>query len=296
MLFNFRRIVDSNQRDVKKFKGETSATEKKPSNTSTPPKAMSSRDRTKYFLKQLILALAFYAIYYFYHKIFTPWTVNNLLQQLPHSTPLPTLKVYFRRIPYTTLPETLLRIFAVVDFILATYLIDNFFHAIFSLTFVSILQLDSSIDWPPLFGSLSATYGLRTFWSLFWHRLVAPTYLSYASLITCRILRIDPRSTTGKHLMTFWVFFISGIAHALVTWHVGFRCGWWQDLWWFCANAVGILVEEVVKAAVEGILGWKALRMVSGLERPIGYVWTWGFLFWSVPKWQYPKMICGIGR
>ncbi|OCK92291.1 uncharacterized protein K441DRAFT_663555 [Cenococcum geophilum 1.58] len=295
MLFNPRRIVDDSQRDVKKTKDDTAAAEKKSSDAVAHTKATSSQSHSKFLVKQLILALTLYTIRHFYYKSFTPYILTNLLQQLPHSTPLSTLTVYIRRIPYITLPETLLRIFIVIDFVLSTYLLNNLFHAIFSITFVSLLRLDSPTDWPPLFGSLSTTYSLRAFWSRFWHRLVARTYLSYSSLLTLKLFRIDPRSTPGRLLVAFLIFFLSGMAHAVVTWRIGFRCGWWQDLWWFCANFAGIQVEEVVKVVAKAVLGKKVLRGLPGLERAVGYAWTWGFLFWSLPKLQYPKMMCGVG-
>ena len=84
--------------------------------------------------------------------------------------------------------------------------------------------------------------------------------------------------------------------HALVTWQLDYRCGIWEDVAWFSANFTAMIVEDRVQfATLKAFGGYK--QEVTGrskvIHKVVGFLWVFSFMFWSVPKWQYPKVYCG---
>ncbi|KAK5943383.1 hypothetical protein PMZ80_004390 [Knufia obscura] len=293
MLFNPRRINKSNNAvhqngDTKQpgshqRPGAESINSQKPN--AAPPAG---------FPQRLFWALALLAAYHTHQNLIT----SAFTTILPRTTtPLHTQATYIRRLPTAiatvTLPETALRALTVIDFVLSTYIVDNLFHTAFSLLSIDILRLDTPDEWPPLFGSIRHTTSVRNFWAKFWHRLVAPTFTSVAGFVL-GILRIKSRSVAGRILMVCVVFGLSGVAHGMTTWAVGMRCGWWEDVWWFGMQVLAMQVEEVA-GRVGGVIGaGKMMRAWPGLSRVVGHIWTWGFMFWSLPKMMFRKMECGV--
>jgi hypothetical protein len=296
MLFNPRRLEPSRRepksRDLSKEDGAHS-TKRSPSGfskdkTKTTPQ---NQSRAVFLLTCLFSCILYYIIYRLYKPTFTS-TFLSLLSG-PPSLDLIEIQSLFRRLPNITLPETLLKTLLIPDFILTTYLLDNFFHSLFALFFVGI-GLDAPSDWPPLYGSITETYTLRNFWGKFWHRLVYRTYASYSALLSHKILHIRPKSSVDRFLTNFLIFCFSGCAHAVVTWHLGFKCGYWEDIAWFVVTYVGMAGEGFVKGIVDSIAGRKKGGLRALIERLAGYAWVYGFLFWSLPKWVFPKAVCGV--
>jgi hypothetical protein len=211
-------------------------------------------------------------------------------------------QTYFRRILFDrdslTVRETALRAVFAVFWAWGAYMMIDGAHSALSVVSVSILRLDKPLQWPPIFGSLQETDSLRRFWGRFWHRLVVLPYGNYGKVIADRVFGFRPGSTVHKLVVAFTIFSISGVAHAGVAWQLGDRCGWHLDLWWFCLNFTAIAVESVV------LLRFRRSREKSNtpqdrkswlyLRRCCGYLWVFLFFFWSVPKWQYPKVHCAF--
>lgn len=55
-----------------------------------------------------------------------------------------------------------------------------------------------------------------------------------------------------------------------------------------------VVVLGVVRGGMRRIGREDWIQTVQGslFGRVIGYIWVFGFMFWSVPKWQYPKVYC----
>jgi hypothetical protein len=157
-----------------------------------------------------------------------------------------------------------------------------------ALAFVSvILGICEPEDWPPLFGSLRAAWTVRGFWGEFWHRIVHRSYTGYGHLVAST-LRLAPGSWTRRLFVQFVVFLLSGVVHAVMTWQMGYTCGYFEDIQWFCLNFLAILVEGATQSAWRK-MGW---QLPAWIAQPIGYTWVFGFLFWSLPKTHYPKLRC----
>lgn len=223
-------------------------------------------------------------------------------------------EVYIRRLLFpdpssgrtpVTLRETALRGVSAVWWAWGSFILLDGFHALLSLIAVAVLRVDAPEDWPPLFGDLREAYTMRRFWGRFWHKLLLRSYLGAGTWASGRALgRRGGGSALSKLLVAFIVFFLSGCAHAAAAWQLD-DCGTWTlDIFWFLANFAVVTFE----VGASGVLSWAALRSGYGrgwtnlgakyplATRMLGYVWVYAFLFWSVPKWQYPKVRCAIVR
>lgn len=248
-------------------------------------------------LGKLILCLGMY--FYIKSRIFPAVFMPIQLDEFD-----PLHQVYLRRlssrIAPVTLRETLMRSAFVFWWTFSAVAMLDSAHAVLSLVSVILLRFDAPYEWPPIFGPISQAWSIRRFWSKFWHQIVRRTYTNYGEWISRKIFRLEPRSLSDKVFVIFAIFFLSGVAHAVVSWQLGDQCGWLLDIWWFCANFIAGLLEVVVLQLLRVFL--KKLGQESQLEwldksiwsRIFGFVWVFSFMFWSIPKWQYPKLYCHL--
>ena len=214
----------------------------------------------------------------------------------------PARETYFRRVLLVvptapiTLRETQIRAFIAIYWIWTAYLMLDTCNILLSVCFVGVLRVDTPDEWHPLFGSPLQAYSIRRFWTKFWHRLTAPSCVASGRLITRGALGLKPGSRTEKLFTAFWVFFVSGICHAVADWQAGELSTPVEDIGFFCANFAAGAVEMVVLAQVERALEKHGHERVARffdkeiVRRVIGFAWVFGFFFWVVPKWQYPKL------
>lgn len=88
---------------------------------------------------------------------------------------------------------------------------------------------------------------------------------------------------------------LSGLSHSAFSWQLGSRY-WYLDSWWFFLNFLGCFVETTLLSLLRRLanaLGWS--QELEDIEESwfrgfFGYSWTFGFFFWSVPKWKYPPL------
>ena len=239
-----------------------------------------------FLLNRLFSFLTIYGLYWLYNHLLAS-SQPPLFNLVDFS---PSKQTYFRRLHTVTLRETIIRGSLVFHFVWTAWAIFTGLHDILAFAFVG-LGLDNPEDWPPLYGSVIQTYSMRRFWSQFWHRLVYRTYSSFGALVSRRILGAQPGNALDRVVIHFLVFFGSGVVHALVTWQLGFHCGYWEDVAWFLLNWLALLVEDGVSSAAFVVL--RGRRLGSRMEKAVGYLWVFSFLFWSLPKVQYPKVYCG---
>jgi len=192
-----------------------------------------------------------------------------------------------------TIRETVLRTLLVFHFVWSAWATFTFLHDALAFIFVGILGLDEPEDWPPLYGALSQAYTIQNFWSRFWHLLAYRTYTSYSTVLSQYVFMLRPRSATDRLCKHFFVFALSGMVHGLVTRKLGL-CGYWEDVQWFCLNFVAMAVERTVLAAGYRAFGHNAIRHAGW--KFAGYIWVFAFMFWSLPKSQYPKIYCAAAE
>lgn len=213
-------------------------------------------------------------------------------------------QTYFRRMlseeNLITTRETMLRATFAIFWAWQAYVMVDAAHTALSIVFVNILRVDHPRQWPPIYGHLCQTSSLRGFWGKFWHRLAVLPYSNYGKIVAEKIFGFRPGSLLYKLAIAFTIFLISGVVHAVVSWQLGDLCGWHSDIYWFCLNFVACTSETVFCSGIfRKTIPFNATssgRLVPIVQKAHGFVWVFGFFFWSVPKWQYPKVHCLFGE
>lgn len=211
----------------------------------------------------------------------------------------PTKMVYFRRFilgPPVTRFETMLRAAFSVRWIWDNYIGLCYAQTTLAIFFSVILRWDEPWEWRPFFGSPLEAWSMRRFWGRFWHRLVYRPYTTWGLLFSRKVFRISPGSRGERALVVMLVFLLSGAIHALVTWYAT-GCGYWGDIQWFLLNGVVVGGETIVTKPLSRWLRTGKNGATQGLWlRLAGFMWVFTFLFWSVPKWEYGKIHCGLSK
>lgn len=150
--------------------------------------------------------------------------------------------------------KPIIRFGAVFHFVWSAFAVFTSAHDILAFLFVGI-GLDEQEDWLPLYGSPGQMYTIRRFWGKFRHRLVCRTYLSWGALFSQKILRLRRNDALDRFVTNFTVFFLSGVAHALTTWQIGFSYSYSEDIVWFCLNFAALVAEEGVQWLIIRLFG-----------------------------------------
>lgn len=213
----------------------------------------------------------------------------------------PQRETYLRRLIFlqVTTRESLIRSALAFRWVWLNFLGLHIAQTAVAILFSVILRWDEASAWPPLFGNPLDAWSLRRLWGRFWHRIVYRPYMSWALVVSRRLPWITPGSSVEKAFVACFVFLLSGVSHSLVTWQ-GFGCGYSGDTLWFLMNAVAAVVETVVIKTYRKSIAktssnwWLPLVHRYRLDRLVGYLWVFGFMFWSVPKWDYGKVWCTV--
>ncbi|KAJ4151186.1 hypothetical protein LMH87_011901 [Akanthomyces muscarius] len=194
-----------------------------------------------------------------------------------------------------TLREVYMRTVFALLWAAPTYIMIDAAHVALSLLFVVVLRANRPEEWPPVYGDVREAYTLRGFWGKFWHRLVVPSYSNIGKLV-CQLFGIHAKSLLYRLAVACTVFVLSGAAHAVTAWQLGDNECWHLDIWWFFLNFVASTIESFLCLKVWSKNGpGDARKLTYGpLRRSMGYAGVFLFFFWSVPKWQYPKMYSSI--
>lgn len=253
----------------------------------------------------LFLRLAKLALYYLLHARILPALFSQTIGHLRAEDVSPARTPLLSRLGSVGAREALVRSHAAVAWIWESFILLDAANAAISVTAV-LAGVDRPGDWPTLFGSPLAACGLRSFWSRFWHRLArrphgnlgrAVARRALRPLLPARLLRgIGRPAVIESAAAACVVFFLSGVSHAAVSWRFG-QLGWrFADVRWFMLNFLGCSLEKVVVSAGRRLAaraGWeRELTAVEGswLGWLVGYAWTFGFFFWSVPMLSFPRL------
>lgn len=263
-------------------------------------KATRPQGKARFAMRCLIKLVLYWAV--------NEYVINRTIQRITATDSLsiqhfsaPVGESYFRRlllpassssIPAITYQETILHAVFAIHWIWGSYIGIDGAHAILSLLFVIVLRLDTPEEWPPLFGSPLEAYSIRRFWGRFWHRIAYRPHTSCGRWLSRNVLQLRPGSVGEKLFVAFAVFTFSGIAHSLVSWQRGDQCGRLTDIWFFYRNFAAGAVETVVMKLIRGSKTLDGLLRRSVVGKILGYAWVFGFFFWSVPKWEFPKIYC----
>lgn len=89
------------------------------------------------------------------------------------------------------------------------------------------------------------------------------------------------------------VFAVSAWFHAHTSWWTGWRCAYWEEVWWWMMNYVAIVAEILFQEAAKKWAPRTYRKADKGwIGKAVGFAWVFLFLFWSLPKYMYPNYIC----
>ncbi|TVY16133.1 Acetyltransferase ataH [Lachnellula arida] len=240
------------------------------------------------FLRLIKLPIYYYLQFHLIPSLFSETIVTYLPEDVS-----PIQQTYFRRWHEVEDRELVIRGYTAITWIWESVVFLDSANSVLACFFV-LVGVDEPRDWPSLFGNPASATSLRGFWSRFWHRLAIRPYSNYGKIVAYS-LGLQQGGFAYKTIVAFVVFTLSGISHAAVSWQLG-RKDWYLDVIWFSLNFLACSVEVVVLSAIRGIaksMGWsRELNMVqeSSFGKFVGFVWVFGFFFWSVPKWKYPML------
>ena len=121
-----------------------------------------------------------------------------------------------------------------------------------------------------------------------------------ATVITTHLLRISPNSQLSRYTQLFMTFFISGFIHALT--EIAQGMDFWQSgaIRFFVTQALGILLEDIIRAQWSLIRSSRKERSISTTSVRtlpwLGYLWVFLFMVWSTPVWIYPAIAANRGE
>jgi hypothetical protein len=215
----------------------------------------------------------------------------------------PDKEILFRRLISSSQDEAFssfdlaLRLLLPLQWLWSNFLYLEVYHDCLAIIFVSILQIDGTQTWPPLFGNITEAYTVKRFWGKFWHRIVARRLTTLAQPLSRHIFRSQPGSHLDKVGIAFGIFLFSGLGHAAVAWRAG-EGHETRDVMFYVANfAIGtveVIVEKTLRrkrASLDlsetGAMKCRAIRLAT---RVVGYIWVYFWFVWLLPRWQYPKL------
>ena len=201
---------------------------------------------------------------------------------------------FLRRIPQSlTRSEILARLTMTWDICVGDMIYFESWHSLFCILFVGILRLDGAKEWElGLFGSLRDSWTGRRYWGVYWHDFVYESFSAHVKVLTRSRLKLKRGKAMTRILENALVFAASGLMHSLVRW---VQTGGQGEIWcvaiWYSSQIIPIMIEEIVQAmwARSALRVWLQRRFgernTGRLDRAVGYMWVFGWMFWSVPKY-----------
>lgn len=116
---------------------------------------------------------------------------------------------------------------------------------------------------------------------------------SISRYITYDILGIRPRTRSAKYIRMCVVFATSALMHVLIDISAGISVYESGAISFFCAQIIGILAEDSVRAVYCLIRPQDKAETPSAVQRAVGFVWVGTFLVWSLPAYVYPMIYRG---
>ncbi|GAP85679.2 putative toxin biosynthesis protein [Rosellinia necatrix] len=146
-----------------------------------------------------------------------------------------------------------------------------------------LLNVSIPQDWAPSFGSFDNLRTVRLFWGSFWHQQLRYVFTSYSDAIAA-FLHIPRGSTLSSYTKLYIAFSISGTFHALGVLHLPrpSNIGDWEC----CCGLFKFFMLQAVAITLEDFIIWCGRHAIQdNLQRsvrPIGYVWVFCFMWWSL--------------
>ncbi|KAF9652887.1 hypothetical protein BDM02DRAFT_3183230 [Thelephora ganbajun] len=143
-------------------------------------------------------------------------------------------------------------------------------------------------DWPPMFGSPTHAYSVRTFWSKSWHQILRVPLGRSGAHFAQNVLNLDKGTSGFMTVQSITAFFLSALIHTGGDYaiHRNFgRSG--PTFQFFLLQPVAILIEEIAIRGTRCVLLSTRVRVrIPGLAwRGVGYLWVCLWFVWCAPPW-----------
>ena len=111
-----------------------------------------------------------------------------------------------------------------------------------------------------------------------------------SSFVAHDILQLPAHGALQRYTKIFASFALSGIMHIYADTGGGLTMQQSGALQFFCMQALGIMMEDGVKALYKRLTAvtWRLPRSV---EHAIGYTWVLFFFVWTSPVWVFPATL-----
>jgi hypothetical protein len=211
---------------------------------------------------------------------------------------------FFRRIGDVNANEMWHRLDMVFDWTVATWWLYDQYHSVVAIFFVNITRLDEPDEWRmSVFGSPVEAWTVRRFWGKFWHNFVYSSFSAHARVVTRQWLGMKRGQNSTRLAENTLVFLLSGLGHSLVRWAEQEEYDTDKEIWciamWYVAQMLPIMIEEFVHHNVlvetRRDLAARYPVLMTYAERTIGYLWVFGWMMWSVPKYTYTRIEWSVG-
>ncbi|KAF5857250.1 hypothetical protein ETB97_006048 [Aspergillus alliaceus] len=196
---------------------------------------------------------------------------------------------FIRRLPEITAEEIVIRVFSAIAAGIGLLCSQGGFYHLFAFTSV-LLRVNEPRDWPPFYGSLSDAYSLRRLWGHVWHQSNTHKFRAIARFIVQDIFRLPMRKSASQYAKVLMVFAASAFMHLLIDISAGLSIYSSGAVQFFCTQALGVVVEDLVVNAYCALRGVPRNRAASRVERVIGFLWVGSFQAWSLPAYLYPML------
>ncbi|KAI2602717.1 membrane bound O-acyl transferase family-domain-containing protein [Hypoxylon sp. NC1633] len=173
-------------------------------------------------------------------------------------------------------------------------------HTLLRVLCVGVLALDESHQWPPMFGNVLEASTLKRFWGGFWHRLLSPAAGKWGQVLAAKGLNRRTPSPIRKMFVAFFIFTVSGIAHAIIDWRLG-RGSPAKQILFYWSNFAAVSFEVMIsKVWLKNRRLWRLLGIGPKVEavtkRLLGFAWVSFFFIWITPRLAYPRLFQGMVR
>lgn len=105
-----------------------------------------------------------------------------------------------------------------------------------------------------------------------------------------KVLRLSRNAVTSRYMRVVAAFAASAIMHVLTDISAGIPVRKSGAMQFFVAQALGIVVEDSVKAVWKRCFGRQATRTPETWHNVVGFLWVSAFMVWSAPAYLYPMM------
>lgn len=156
------------------------------------------------------------------------------------------------------------------------------------------IGLDETWEWPPIFSSILEMYSVRRYWGRFWHMIIYKSFSAHSATILW-YCGMREKTAVSRFTRDASVFALSAAMHGAADWRMNPMCLLSRShIFWFfqpvAFAAEGLMQHLWEKYTYRG--GEASSKATPAVERVVGHLWAFAFMYWCMPKRLYPSLKC----